>query len=145
MSTRQRVNWIDQTFMGATAVLIHSLKKEESLMQLVKKSWWRLWVLFLIEQVQPIIICQTWLDPKLWFQIREINQAGICIQKLKFLGFLAVILNSKEKIPLLPLIIRQKKTKISQIYNFLLVDNLDLWFLQVLWKYKNKFLINIQI
>jgi hypothetical protein len=56
-----------------------------------------------------------------------------------------VILNSKEKILPLPLIIRQKKTKIFQIYNFLLVDNLDLWFLQVLWKYKNKFLINIQI
>ena len=131
--------------MRVTAVQVHSSRKEELLMQLAKKNCWKLWVHFSIGQVPLITISLIWLDKKLWFQIRKTNQVGICIQKLKYLGSLAAILNSKGKLLLLQRIIPRKKTRISQIYSFQLEDNLDLWCLQVLRKYKSKFHISIQI
>ena len=111
----------------------------------MKKNYWKQWVLFLIGQVLLIIIYLKWLGLKLWYRIKKINPVGICIQKLKFLGFQAEILNLKGKILHLLQIIHQKKIKISLAYIFLLVDSLDSWFHQVFPKYRNKFLTNIQI
>lgn len=114
-------------------------------MALVRKNYWKQWVLFLIGQVLLIIIYLKWLGLKLWCQIKKINPVGIYIQKLKFLGFQAEILNLKVKILHLLQIIHQKKIKIFLIYIFLSVDSLDSWFLQAFRKYRNKFLTNIQI
>lgn len=114
-------------------------------MALVRKNYWKQWVLFLIGQVLLIIIYLKWLGLKLWSRIKKINPVGICIQKLKFLGFQAEISNLKVKILHLLRIIHQKKIKISLTYIFLLVDSLDSWFHQVFPKYRNKFLTNIQI